>query len=119
MGLVSEKAKTTIIEELNKPQDKTGKNVIVVPSIMTIRKCEPNPKLLLNTLNYCSYWCDKTRDRKKTCLIPLSFQSDIDGSGDVLRLCNVWLTGILNIESECASCDWGEGSRGLFAEKDE
>ena len=83
--------------EVERLQDRPANNVIVIPSIMAIPKCEPNPKLLSNTLSYCSYWCDKSRERKKTYPIPLSFQSDIGGSGDVLRLWScIWLAHLLH-----------------------
>ena len=58
---------------------------------------EPMWKMLRNVLSYCSYWSDKTQDRKKIFLLPLPFPSDINGSGNAFRLWScIWLAHLLH-----------------------
>ena len=84
-----------LIEKSNELSER-NQNVGIKDGI-ELYKREPMWKMLRNVLSYCSYWSDKTQERKKIFLLPLPFPSDINGSGNAFRLWScIWLAHLLH-----------------------
>ena len=85
------------LTEKSSELSKTNQNKVAIKDDIELYKRDPLWKIVRNVLSCCSYWSDKTQDRKKIFLLPLPFPSDINGSGNTFRLWScIWLAHLLH-----------------------